>query len=461
MAGRALRPARLFAFREFHTMTQTNTPSGGGPSGVDLPERPALADGVELIGEMRETGFVDRQWLVRQGDRFIQLTELLYRVAERMDGRRTLEEIADGVTEVTDYLTTADDVRRLVGAKLYPLGLVAVAEGVTVPARRAPSPLAFGMKARVLGPGAIDFVSRVLGVLFAPVVLIPVLVAVTIAHGWLYFVHGVSGSIREVIYAPGLLLVVLALSVLAGVFHEFGHAAALRYGGGRARAMGVGIYLIYPAFYTDTTDSYRLGRWGRVRTDLGGFYFHLIFALGVMAVYLATGAEFLLLFVLMINLDILYQCLPFVRFDGYWALADLTGVPDFFSQMRAFLRSVLPVRRWRGDKLPNLKPWVRAVFALYVVVTVPVLTVLLFFLFTRLPGIAVAAWDSLLVQVRELSFAMEAGDLLGAASSAAQAFILGLQMLGISYLLYALGRRLLGMLARRVPGVTHTAGRGS
>ena len=93
--------------------------------------------------------------------------------------------------------------------------------------------------------------------------------------------------------------------------------------------MGAGFYLVYPALYTDTTDAYRLGRWARVRTDLGGFYFHLIFALGLVSLYLVTGWEFLLFVVLLINSNIIYQCMPFVRFDGYWALADLTGIPDF------------------------------------------------------------------------------------------------------------------------------------
>jgi putative peptide zinc metalloprotease protein len=46
--------------------------------------------------------------------------------------------------------------------------------------------------------------------------------------------------------------------------------------------MGVGLYLFYPVFYSDVTDSYRLGRSARVRTDLGGVYFHLIFALGLI-----------------------------------------------------------------------------------------------------------------------------------------------------------------------------------
>lgn len=399
---------------------------------------------------MRDTGFVDRQWLIQRNDRFIQLTELLYRVAEQMDGRRSLKEIAARVTESTDWLVSDDDVKHLIKVKLAPLGLVAAADGAVAPrpAGRAPSPLAFGMRAKVLGPRVIDPISRVLQVLYAPFVLVPILVVAVVAHGWFYFVHGAMGSIHEVLYAPGLSLIMLAISVVASVFHEFGHAAALRYGGGRARGMGAGLYLIFPAFYTDTTDSYRLGRWARVRTDLGGFYFHLIFALGVMAAYFATGQEFLLLFVLLVNLDILHQCLPFVRFDGYWALADLTGIPDFFSQMKAFLRSVLPLRRWKGVRLPNLKPWVKAVFALYVVVTVPLLWLLLFLLVTHLPSIAAVAWDSLLIQVRGFSFAMEDGDLLGMVTSAVQAFILGLQMLGIGYLLYGLGRMVTGALWR-------------
>jgi hypothetical protein len=53
---------------------------------------------------------------------------------------------------------------------------------------------------------------------------------------------------------------------------------ALRYGGGRARSMSAGLYLLYPAFHTDVTDNCRLGRWARVRTDLAGFYFNRVFS---------------------------------------------------------------------------------------------------------------------------------------------------------------------------------------
>jgi hypothetical protein len=65
---------------------------------------------------------------------------------------------------------------------------------------------------------------------------------------------------------------------------------------------------------------------------------------------------------------------------------------------------------------------------------------------TELLVIAVATWDSLLIQARGFSYALDAWDLLGMAASGAQVLILMLQMLGISYLLYALGRRLLKMI---------------
>lgn len=293
----------------------------------------------------------------------------------------------------------------------------------------------------MLGPRVIDPVTGVLRFLFAPPVLVPTLLAIIAAHWWMYAVHGVMGGLLAFLQTPSLLLVVLAVILVSDVFHEFGHASALRYGGGRTRGMGVGLYIVFPAFYTDTTDAYRLGRWGRVRTDLGGFYFSLISALGLMALYAVTGQEVLLLAVFLINLDIIYQCLPFVRFDGYWALADLTGIPDFFSQMGAFLRSALPLRRWEGAKLPDLKPWVKTVFAAYVLVTVPVLSLLLFNLISNMPSIASAAWESFLAHKTQAAHALNGGLYLDVAAATVEVLLLSLQMLAILYLLYNVGGR--------------------
>ncbi len=433
-----------------------------------VPERPELAPNVQLIGEMQETGFEDRQWLVQRGGRFVQVTELLYRVAEQVNGERTLEEIAAGLTESTDWMVSADNVRQLIQLKLIPAGLIVPAGGSSTSHEesRTSSPLALNMRMKTIGPRVIDPITKVLQYLYAPPLLIPVLIAIAVAHGWLYFVHGVGRSFLEVIYTPGLLLVVLAIAFVSGIVHEFGHASALRYGGGQVRGMGAGIYIVYPAFYTDVTDSYRLGRWARVRTGLGGFYFHLIFTLGIIGLYLVSGQEFLLFVVLLIDLNIVYQCLPFVRLDGYWVLADLTGIPDFFSQIGPFLRSVLPVRNWEGSRLPNLKPRVKAIFAVYIALTAPVLAFLLFLLVKRAPSLLLVLSDSFLNQMTNLSAAWSIGSALGVSASASQMAILALEMAGITYLLYVLGRGLVSAIwswskptpTRRVAGALIAAG---
>ena len=149
------------------------------------------------------------------------------------------------------------------------------------------------------------------------------------------FDKGLASATHEAFARPGLLLAVLAITVLSAGFHEFGHAAAARRGGATPGVMGAGLYLVWPAFYTDVTDSYRLGRAGRLRTDLGGLYFNAIVAVLTVGVWWVTRYDAILLLVATQILQMLRQLLPFVRFDGYHVLADLTGVPDLFAAHRS------------------------------------------------------------------------------------------------------------------------------
>lgn len=421
---------------------------------IEVPERPMLAPDVFLVGEMQGSGFQDQQWLIQRGGQFLQVPELLYRVAERADGERTLDQIATGVTEATEWLVSADNVRQIIAAKLVPLGVIATAASVQlagmqpVSTGRDPSLLALNMRMRLVGPRFIDPFTRVLQFFFAPPLLIPMLVTIVAAHLWLFRTHDIVHMIRVFVYTPGLLLAALAITVASNIFHEFGHASALRYGGGKVRGMGAGFYLIFPALYTDTTDSYRLGRWARVRTDLGGFYFHLIFALGIVGLYLLSGREFLLVIVLLIDLQIVGQCIPFVRFDGYWALADLTGIPDFFSQIGPFVRNVLPIDRAHRSALPPLKPWVKRFFALYILLAIPIIGLLYVLMIRSVPRVTAFTWDAFLIQRQGLFHPQGPRTVLGTIVSLVQMIILPLPLLGVVYLLCKVGWTIVHVLWR-------------
>src|SRR5216117_459826 len=98
-------------------------PPAGAPGPVEVPR---LADGVELLGEYKDSGYAQPPSLVRRADgQVIQMSPLLYRVACRIDGSSDLAAIADLVSADLGRSLTADQVRYLITTKLLPLGVVA------------------------------------------------------------------------------------------------------------------------------------------------------------------------------------------------------------------------------------------------------------------------------------------------------------------------------------------------
>lgn len=418
-------------------------PWRGGPpmseAAIDA-DRPRLVSGVLPVGEMQGAGTKHSAWLIQRDDRYVVVSELVFRLVELCDGKRTAEELAAKLTETTPWRVGADDVRTLVEKKLKPLGMIEWARSDgdgPVSAERPRSALQINLRRKVLGPQAAQSIAGAFAFLFWPPLVALLMGTAAFAHVWLYFLQGPTASVAAVFEQPALFLLVIGSLLAAAVFHEFGHAAALVRGGGTVRGMGFGFYLVFPALYTDVTDTYRLPRRDRVRTDLGGPYFHMLAALAVVGLYLLTGAEFLLLIVVLIDVEIIRQFVPFLRLDGYWLLVDLTGGPDFFSQMGTYLKRFIPRLRDRdGDSLPRLRPAVQAVFLGYMVLAFVVLPALLLIMISRMPHILSLASASFLRYGGALVSAVEGEEWLSASARFVQTLLVGTQVLGLGVFAY-------------------------
>jgi len=316
---------------------------------------PRLAPGTELLGEYKDSGYQHPPPLVRWADgQVIQMSRLLYLVASRIDGSRDLAAIARLVSDDLGRTLNAGQVGYLITAKLTPLGIIAGPGAPAVPPKANP-PLALRARATLLPEHAANAVCMFMRPLFRRPVMAAVGAIVAAVDYWLFASGGLAVGLRQVLRDPVGLLVVLALTLASAAFHECGHAAACRYGGARPGRIGAGIYLVWPSFFTNVTDSYRLGRAGRLRTDLGGLYFNLIF---ILALYAATSAWTLLLVIALTHLEMLEQLLPFARFDGYYILSDLTGVPDLLRPRRPHRqrdahRPGRPAHRWPDTPDPD------------------------------------------------------------------------------------------------------------
>jgi hypothetical protein len=171
-------------------------------------------------------------------------------------------------------------------------------------------------------------------------------------------------------------------------------------------------------------------------------------ALGLLGIYVLTRQEFLLLLVVLINLEILHQLFPFVRLDGYRALADLTGLPDFFRYMGAFVASILPLAIDNRPKLPPLKLWARIIFAIYILIAVPLLGMLLFLMIRGFPRILATALDSLHQQWTAFMQAESVGDGFAMGIAVLQMRLLALPVTGLVLTLWGLARRACAALLR-------------
>jgi putative peptide zinc metalloprotease protein len=401
---------------------------------------------------MRGSGYRTPPALVRRADgQTIQLTPLLYEVLAAIDGRRTHEEIAHRVSDRTGRLVSAGDVDVLVRDQLLPYGLLRLADGSQPQVKRADPLLGLKFRYVVSDPEVTRKVTAPFARLFHPL-LIAVLVAAFVAVcTWLLIEKGLASATHEALYEPGLLLTVFAISVVSAGFHEFGHAAAARYGGATPGAMGTGLYLVWPAFYTDVTDSYRLGRAGRVRTDLGGLYFNAIVAVLMFGVWWLSGWDAILLIIAAQVLQMLRQLTPLVRFDGYHVLADLTGVPDLYRHIKPTLLGLLP-RNWGKPEHRVLKPWARAVVSTWVLLVVPLLVTTLVLMVLAFPRVAATAWDSLGEQSATLRGSFAEGDVLDMAVRLLSIAAIALPIFGMVYMVGRLVRQVTAKVWRATDG---------
>ena len=128
--------------------------------------------------------------------------------------------------------------------------------------------------------------------------------------------------------------------------HELGHASALRYAGARPGRIGFTMYLLFPAFYSDVTDAWRLSSKQRVVVDLAGSFFECCLLLPIALALAVTHYLCFRYAILMMGASVISNLNPVFRFDGYWVLRDYFGTANVFSLVaRASRTSGSPVKR--------------------------------------------------------------------------------------------------------------------
>ncbi|GKW08097.1 HlyD family efflux transporter periplasmic adaptor subunit [Pectobacterium carotovorum] len=162
-----------------------------------------------------------------------------------------------------------------------------------------------------------------------------------VSRDWVRYTH----SFPHLFSLSGMAVFGVSL-VFAKFIHELGHAFMAKRAGCRVQSMGVAFIVLFPLFYTDTTDAWKLkDRQARLLIGAGGILAELMLAVIALLAWTllpdgpARTAAFMLssatwLTTLVVNLN------PLMRFDGYFLLSDFWRVENL--QERAYA-----LCRWR------------------------------------------------------------------------------------------------------------------
>ncbi|GIW73691.1 MAG: hypothetical protein KatS3mg103_0213 [Phycisphaerales bacterium] len=179
-------------------------------------------------------------------------------------------------------------------------------------------------------------------------------------------------------------------AVLIGlkVIHEFGHAYACKAFGGHVPEMGAYLVLFTPLAYVDATDAWSMPSMRqRAVVSLAGVYFESIVGAVALLVWAATEPSTLNTIayqtVLLATVTTaLFNLNPLLRYDAYYLLSDLTGIPNLRERCEQALKQAAKAAFFgvrTGDQRPP--PWPMVAFGLAqlayrVVIMVSIATVL-------------------------------------------------------------------------------------
>ncbi|TGX52429.1 hypothetical protein E5A73_16715 [Sphingomonas gei] len=371
-------------------------------------------------------------------------------LVRQFDGERSEEEAIHAFLGHHPGSFEPEWLRRLIRQSLLPKGILIYAhqDPARVAVSSQPKRAFLFLKLPIFPPSVVDVVAQWLSFMFQwPALLCGALLFVA-SH---VYVYGVLIQERHVDFnqlnAAGILLIML-LSTLGTICHEFGHASAAAHYGCRKMTIGWGLYIIYTVLWTNVSEAWKLPRRQRAMIDIGGVYFESLFLLLTLALYSETGNLVFLFAFVMIDLNIVMTLNPFLRMDGYWLMSDLFGIVNLRKQQTAWLEEIAAKLFGNGSGAPRSSLSERAKWALGIysvagaIFLIYLLTVIFKFVILNVagayPAMLQAFWHDALA-------GMTALELLGGFF---EIFWRSLMLLGAAVMLLSLGRRAIGMVAR-------------
>ena len=155
------------------------------------------------------------------------------------------------------------------------------------------------------------------------------------------------------------------------VLHEIGHALAGYRFGVICREVGLFFFLGIPCLYCDMTDSWRVkGKWSRIAIAAAGIYVEMIVATLAGIVWLSSDSLWIRISSVQIMLacsisTVLFNANPLLRYDGYFAVADMLGIVNLMDRARSSWNHLWYRWIFKNDAAPSRSLFSHCAYSFY------------------------------------------------------------------------------------------------
>ncbi|WP_291720173.1 hypothetical protein [Bernardetia sp.] len=307
----------------------------------------ATISSYKLIDNLRieETDFEvsNKKFLVLCGKKQFYCGFLIKEVLQAIDNYSSVEKIHFHITQFPAYQKlTPQDVEKIIETKIKPLGVLDSDDDIKQ--KISYDTDSIKTQKTLLNEEKTYFLASIFKYFYKRWAVVVLILMGVFAHLFYFSSHSLMEEKSKVWIEASAIeyILIYFLVIVIFIFHEIGHASAALHFGIRTPRVGYGFYLVYPVFFTEISEAWKLQPKKRMIINFGGIYFQWI--AGSIFIFLDHISLFSLKIwsgIVVINfVRLLYSFVPFMKADGYWIFSDGFGLTNLRKKSNQFLAAI-------------------------------------------------------------------------------------------------------------------------
>ncbi|AFM04623.1 hypothetical protein Fleli_2246 [Bernardetia litoralis DSM 6794] len=287
-----------------------------------------------------------KQFLILCGKKQFYCGLLVKEILVGLNDNKSLNEIHSQLTKHRAYQKlTVEDVEKIINKKIMPLGVLKSSkEKDNIKKQITYDADSIKTQKTLLNESQTHFLASIFKYFYQKWAVILFVLIGLFAHVFYLSSHSVFGEKSKIWVEASALeyLLIYFLIILIFILHEVGHASAALHYNIRTPRIGYGFYLVYPVFFTEISEAWKLQPKKRMVINLGGIYFQWIAgSIFILLDYFNVASTHLWSGIVVINfIRLLYSFVPFMKADGYWIFSDGFELTNLRKKSNQFLGAI-------------------------------------------------------------------------------------------------------------------------